>query len=489
MLTNPWSTLNKIDEISVFLKEKYVDIGIFSESWINKQNEHTVCVEGFTLFYEGRTNRNGGGVAALVKDGIVATKVNYLPVPEELECMWLQIQLKRTPREFSAIFICVVYHSPGQSVNSHFVLIQYLRESVDIIRSRSPRAGLIICGDFNEVRHKIGRLCSATGLKQIVKQPTRGTNTLDLIVTNLVNYFEEPLVFAPFGFSDHATICWKPNPSFIGMKGSIVTKSFRPFSESNVNAFGKWITNKEWHEVTNANDVNLKLNIFERELNHAYEHFFPLRTIRVHSTDQPWITPKIKTIIKERQLAYHKYGQSSNIYRKYRNIVKWEIKQAKIKYYKYEVAHLLSSNSRQWFKQIGKMCGTSKNKNDSLNLNIDESDPEKIREVINSKLSEICQHFESLQINRLSTYLPYKSPPPTLTFWEVYYRLKKLNCNKAAAPGDLPVRLIKTFAFELAVPLVNIFNKSLAIGKVPTRWKEATITPIPKEKGTIIMLL
>ena len=51
----------------------------------------------------------------------------------------------------------------------------------------------------------------------------------------------------------------------------------------------------------------------------------------------------------------------------------------------------------------------------------------------------------------------------------------------AVPTGQLPVRLLKEFSVELAIPLAHIFNISLKQGKVPSIWKRATITPIAKK--------
>ena len=43
-------------------------------------------------------------------------------------------------------------------------------------------------------------------LKQIVKKPTRKNAILDLILTKMKDYYENPCVFPPFGLSDHNVI-------------------------------------------------------------------------------------------------------------------------------------------------------------------------------------------------------------------------------------------------------------------------------------------
>ena len=47
-------------------------------------------------------------------------------------------------------------------------------------------------------------------LRQIVKFPTRGDRTLDVIFTNMKEYYETPVKRPAFGLSDHATIEIQP---------------------------------------------------------------------------------------------------------------------------------------------------------------------------------------------------------------------------------------------------------------------------------------
>ncbi|CAH2216375.1 jg3180 [Pararge aegeria aegeria] len=58
--------------------------------------------------------------------------------------------------------------------------------------------------------------------------------------------------------------------------------------------------------------------------------------------------------------------------------------------------------------------------------------------------------------------------------------LKKLDKNKGAGPDELPAIFIKNCAATLAYPLYLIFNRSLATGIFPDKWKFANVVPIPK---------
>ena len=68
----------------------------------------------------------------------------------------------------------------------------------------------------------------------------------------------------------------------------------------------------------------------------------------------------------------------------------------------------------------------------------------------------------------------------TLSTNEVYKVLSTLNPSKSPGPDKVISRLLKDLALELAGPLTCLFNKSLASGQFPDKWKDANLTPVHK---------
>ena len=63
---------------------------------------------------------------------------------------------------------------------------------------------------------------------------------------------------------------------------------------------------------------------------------------------------------------------------------------------------------------------------------------------------------------------------------EVYRSLFSLQVSKAVGPDNIPNRLLKEFALELAPIIRDIYNQSLREGCIPTLLKSSIVTPIPK---------
>ena len=119
--------------------------------------------------------------------------------------LWALITSRRFPRGFSKLMIAALYHPPNAN---NAVMTAYLLSSLELLESKYPDCGLIIAGDFTKL--PIHRLTRLFQLKQIVNFPTRGSNKLDLILTNLAEYYDNPTRTPPMGLSDHVKVLAPP---------------------------------------------------------------------------------------------------------------------------------------------------------------------------------------------------------------------------------------------------------------------------------------
>ena len=58
--------------------------------------------------------------------------------------------------------------------------------------------------------------------------------------------------------------------------------------------------------------------------------------------------------------------------------------------------------------------------------------------------------------------------------------IMNLNNNKAQAPDNIPVRILKETLVQITPSLCALFNKSLRVGVLPNDWKLANVVPIHK---------
>ena len=103
------------------------------------------------------------------------------------------------------IFHPTCYHA----IWKHFITILYY--CFDLLSSENTDTSFIIAGDFNPVSNGFQSrfLINHCNLIQVVKEPTRELNILDLIFTNISRFFEDPKTLASLSSSDHNIIEWK----------------------------------------------------------------------------------------------------------------------------------------------------------------------------------------------------------------------------------------------------------------------------------------
>jgi hypothetical protein len=125
---------------------------------------------------------------------------------------------------------------------------------------------------------------------------------LDLILTNIGSYYQKPKKLSPFGLSDHATIEIQPLTRSEFPKVSIKTKSrdLRPTSQL---ALRKYLVEVDVPTLIRAKaSCEDKANTLELIITYGLNTILPMRSKLQISNEPPWITQKLKHLIRRRQI-------------------------------------------------------------------------------------------------------------------------------------------------------------------------------------------
>ncbi|CAH1239876.1 NCAPD2 [Branchiostoma lanceolatum] len=465
------SLCNKMEELQTVLLLNKIQVAAITETWFNADMPTTWWdIDGYHLYSKPRLDRQGGGVAVYV-DNDIPTQELDITVPDGLECLWVKARPKRLPRTIPYIVVCAVYIPPASPHGT--ALIEHLSDTVDTLRAKTPNVGMCIAGDFN--RLDIHQLCLGNELSQIVDFPTRMTATLDLVITNMKQVYEKPSSLPPIGNSDHNIIILKARKPARSNKTH--RKTVRPMPESKIRAFGQWITAHKWEEVINAADTQSKTNAFYDTILNKIDDYFPTKTITMHTTDKPWLTPEVKDLVHQRQEAFLRGSEKT--WRELRIKIQKKIRKAKKAFYKDKVQAEKKNNPARWHQNVKAMLNTQSK---GLTLNVEDINPSDHKAVANAVNNVFCQITTSLpplDPNLLPAFLPAQNVPEVMP-WEMYAKLKNIKSRKAAGPDGVSGRIIKEFAYELSLPMSSILNASIAEGYVPTQWRQANVVPLPK---------
>ena len=104
------------------------------------------------------------------------------------------------------------------------------------------------------------------------------------------------------------------------------------------------------------------------------------------------------------------------------------------------------------------------------------------------RLLTVLSSARMRSLPRLATSLPTIHLPPlaselseiNIEQFEVERQLSSLDVKKAAGGDGIPTRLLSMLSKNVAPCVLHLFRLSLKSGKLPTQWKEATITDLQK---------
>ncbi|XP_048581671.1 uncharacterized protein LOC125561388 [Nematostella vectensis] len=198
----------------VNVNETHINDTVFSAEILEK---------GYTTFCKDR-NEFGGGVLSAFSNHLVVTHEEQMD--GNYEGIWSKINIAGS----KSLFVGSVYRTPDSNVDPLVALDGALCKLV-----KNPIPNILITGDLNlpsisweddnyavrpnptyglEVNHKFLDIVNDHSLTQHVMEPTRGENTLDLVLTTCPEMVLD-LVVEP-GMSDHDLVLFDLNlkPSF-----------------------------------------------------------------------------------------------------------------------------------------------------------------------------------------------------------------------------------------------------------------------------------
>ena len=164
-------------------------------------------------------------------------------------------------------------------------------------------------------------------------------------MTNLSKFYQSPIRFPPFGLVDHFTIVAKPmlRSQTGAKKRSVQVRDLRASSKA---ALGWYLSSIQWSVLDNTTSCQSKLDFFTCILKVGIDNIMPLRTVRIHTNNVPWMTAHLKYLVYCRQKALAQGNQQ--LFKFYRSRVNKERKFCRANYYKSKVKEYESTNPRLW---------------------------------------------------------------------------------------------------------------------------------------------
>lgn len=459
LLSNLRSIGNKFDEVSLKISSLCPDIAVFTESWLEPDiPDSSLAIQNYSVCRKDR-NRHGGGIVAYISDrhNHRTLCASDIPLLNQCSSEFLAIVFTDSP----VLLICV-YHPFWNNVMRDNQCLDVITSIIDytLISSvfDSDLFRIIVCGDFNGFHSHYDEISRTTRLKSVVSSPTRGPNILDQVFVNF-SCESKAIVSPPLGSSDHSLVFWNPSSHYRCQTKKI---SVRKFSVSKKSQFIETVNNTDWLAIVKSyDDLDSCSSFFSKSLYSLFNHFFPLRVVRLRSTDPPWMKPSLKMLIDDRDRAFSK--KQSSKYLRLRKEVNRHTRELKKLFL---TSAISSKNSKSVWRSL-RIVGRGI-KPFTTAGSVDE---------LNNYFGSTFQSCSRMQFPVLPDDLP--SVPLSLSCSDVTMSLRKLR-NKSPGVDGLPSWVLRDLAEILSPAITFIFNWSLKDCRVPSSFKFANVTPVPK---------
>jgi len=106
---------------------------------------------------------------------------------------------------------------------------------------------------------------------------------------------------------------------------------------------------------------------------------------------------------------------------------------------------------------------------------------EKQAEQIADQFSEISNSYGALKNDDINLdEVTNTKPYPCIEPYFVQLKIKEMKNKSATIPGDILIKVIQRFGYELSFPLSDIYKRCCKHGEYPDIWKSEVVTPVPK---------
>nr|CAI5861793.1 unnamed protein product [Callosobruchus analis] len=471
---NVRSLIPSIVDFEELVISNNLDIIGVSETWLSDDiPSDLLSIPDFNVYRNDRQGR-GGGVAVYVRSSIKCKVVDIETPTNALECMIITFKVRH-----SSFCVGIFYRPPKENL---LEAIQFLDNKLASLRSEYDE--LVLLGDFNVnvlIDNKLNDCLQTYGLKQIITEPTRITETsatlLDpIFVSNIEKVIANGTVNADT-FSDHAM-------AFCDISCNLHSKpkyvTHRDFAMLDIDQFYIDLHGIHWENLIYINDIESKINFLTSNINALFDKHCPIKTVRVTKPKAPWLTPNIRLILKERDKALSKYKAhpSSTNWREYkekRNFALLAIRNEKAAFLK----ELQWNNSTKLLYQSLK--GMHIQNNNCINIPDNLANPYEINDYFTTMFLKNNEHcvdkifmytFSRFSDNNTFSLRPIDSNTLSTI-------ISGITSNASGLDG------ISLHMLKLCLPVINdyllhIINSCLEIGYFPDQWKTALVIPKPK---------
>ncbi|XP_011674653.1 uncharacterized protein LOC586335 [Strongylocentrotus purpuratus] len=378
----------------------------------------------------------------------------------------------------------------------------------------SPTHSVVIGGDFNlpgwdwrnqqvgncrypNLHRRLGSLLDDHGLTQVVTEPTRYQNTLDLLLVSNPTVVNEVTVVP--GVSDHDCPLVKLNvrpTRRLQMRRKVLL-----YSKAQWEKFGESIeaVRDEIEAKVTYASVNELWLIFKTGIEKGINDFIPQK-LTPHKANLPWVTNGIRRLIKKRD----RLSNECRHLRKREGLIPYVLEE-RLRDLKRTLQFALRKAYWNYVESIftvedddegpGKYNCMKRfwqfiknNRNDSAGIAELKSDgvlfsePAEKADALNRQFKKVFTQEIPIPPHLLPDTSEHESMPDiVITLKGIEMMLKKLKPHKAPGPDGITPRILKQLSRVIAPILRIIYRLSYDTGEIPDDWHKGNVVPVYKK--------
>ena len=478
-----------------FIVEHDPDVLAITETWLTEDiTDAEFTPEGFTCFRKDRNlshykpntyvNPARGGVLFLIKSHLNAIRREDL----ETDCELLWVDLKPLP---NMTWLAGVCYRP--EVDQELIL-QRIEESF----SRIDNENCFVLGDFNfrniEWQTKTGKskldktfitITEDNLLSQMVDEPTRGDNILDLAFVTDMSACTSCQVGEGLGRSDHQSI-WVNLKCLVPLINSSPRKIYL-YSKGDYEGMNKEPAEIDFNNIYDNKSVDHCWDSFKASYEELIEKYVPHKYVKPGARHKPpWVryrsVNKAKVKARKSFIRARTSGLSADkiLHRNNKAAVSESLSKAKA-HFEDKLVDRISEEPKQFWNYTRHFTRSSSTI-DSL-----EENSETITD--DSTKSEILnEYFTSVLVDEppLDATFPKLKSKAQFTLSDIHFseevlakKLLKLKPDRASGPDGVSVNTLRSCP-NFSRPLSIIFNISMKTSSLPQDWRDANINPLQK---------
>ena len=486
--------LRRKAELEARLRNADVHVLLLQETWLSESVEE-VSLDNYVLVSRMDRllgpKRGYGGVAIYVRSDV--SSLVALEQSDSAERSWALLHTN-----IGSFLVGNWYRPPDDDGSS----MQNLGSELE--RLREDCVGVILIGDVNIhhrrwLRHssqgntplgeRLWSICRENSLKQVVTKPTRGDNLLDLVLTDVSALLKVQVLPE---LSDHRIV--SIDLEVVVARSQAYSREVWDFKRAQWDSLRSALTAADWHSLLHLHGAKQSpdesVQRFVKFFVQTCESCIPKKQITDAVRDHPWIDDTCMAAIEAKCLA----TGSAELGERERECNE-VLKAAFLNYQTQLRTRILNlpKSSKEWWR-LNRELLNRRSKHSTIPP-LKTTDGKWILEA-ERKADLLANTFQSK--SRLPDPLPDSRPEDLVSdaepakmsdFLLIRSRwalkvLKKLTVGKASGPDNLPIRIFKECAAELA-PAIAILVRFLLRHRLwPSQWRMHRIHPLYK-KGAV----